>query len=553
VSADALDSVVVSILSLRGDLGAVAFMASLVAGGEHIRALTARRSHAAANQLMASLPRMAWRVRGNSKQRVPISELTAGDSVVVYTGELIPVDGVVTRGHALVDQKILTGESMPVLKKRLESVCAATVVTEGKIYVRTERTGRNTQASHIIHTLENAPVYDTRISNYARRFADKLVVPILLGGVGLYAITGNLTRAAAFVICDFTTGVRVSAPTTVLASMTAAVRKGLLIKGGRALEQLAQMDTLVLDKTGTLTEGVPQITSVRPANGAASADEVLALAAAAERRLSHPAAQAIVGEAESKGLTIPERTESRYAIGLGVEADIDGHKVLVGSNGFLARHGITTPSAALRTASAAGRRGESTVFVARDGHVLGWVCYADVPRPEAREVLAKLHRRGVCNLIMVTGDNPQVARAVAKQLGIDRVEASVFPERKAEIVRELRAEGHVVGVIGDGINDSPALAYADVSFSLKGGTDVARETADVVLHGDLHGLPEAIDLSREATSLIRQNLAITAVPNAAGLLLAGAGVLGPIGATVLSNGSTVAAAVNALRPLMKNQ
>ena len=192
------------------------------------------------------------------------------------------------------------------------------------------------------------------------------------------------------------------------------------------------------------------------------------------------------------------------------------------------------------------------MFVSRGDHVLGWVCYADVPRPEAREVLAKLHKRGVCNLIMVTGDNPRVARVVARQLGIDRVEASVFPERKAEIVSELRAQGHVVGVIGDGINDSPALAYADVSFSLKGGTDVARETADVVLHGDLHGLPEAIDISRQAMGLIRQNLAITAVPNAAGLLLAGVGAIGPISATLLSNGSTVAAAMNALRPLVRD-
>ena len=353
-------------------------------------------------------------------------------------------------------------------------------------------------------------------------------------------------------IFDFATGIRVSAPTTVLATMTAAVQRDVLIKGGRAIEQLAQLDALVFDKTGTLTTGVARVTEVVPLAGL-SADELLSLAAAAEQRLSHPAAQAIVRAAERRGLPLLERGESHVAIGLGVEAHVEGRVVLVGSERFLANREIMLPGDVRREAAQAGRAGSSSVFVALDGQLVGAVRYADVPRPEAGAVLAGLRARGIRRFVMVTGDNEAVARAVAREVGIDEVEAGVFPERKAEVVRALQAAGHTVGVIGDGINDSPALAYADVSFSLKEGTDVARETADVVLHGDLHGLTEAIDLGRESMRLLRQNLAIVALPNAAGMLLATTGALGPLAATALNNGSAVAAAFNGLRPLMADR
>jgi Cu2+-exporting ATPase len=553
VSADVLDATAVAVLAARGGFVPAALSAGLIAGGEYIRGLTARRSRRALVGLLSLTSGQVWVVRGKQKERLPAEALAAGDTVVVYPGEQVLVDGVVIRGRGLVDQKVLTGESKPVLKQVGDPVYAATLLTEGKLYVRTERVGGTTRASRIVQILEGAPIHDTRIANHARRFADRFVLPTLALGGGVYLATGDVARAVSVIVFDFATGIRVSAPTTVLSTMTAAARRDILVKSGRALEQMARLDTLVFDKTGTLTTGAPVVTDVRALGPAASADEVLVLAAAVERRHTHPAAQAIVRAAERRQLSIPERADSHYTVGLGIAGEVEGEMVLVGNERYLARRGVELPSRARELAKAAGHRGASTVFVAREGRPIGLIAYADVARPEAGSVLGRLHAQGIRNLIMVTGDSPEVAEAIAREVGIDRIEAAVFPERKAEIVRELQRQGRVVGVIGDGINDSPALAYADVAFSLKAGTDVARETAEVVLHGDLHGLPEAIDLARESMRLIRQNLAIVAVPNAAGLALASAGLVGPAMAAALNNGSSVVAAVNSLRPLVDSE
>ncbi|MBV9543299.1 MAG: heavy metal translocating P-type ATPase [Chloroflexi bacterium] len=551
LSADALDATAISILLARGDIAAAALSASLIAGGEYIRALTARRSHGALTSLLAAQGRSAWVLRGRRKERLAAELIQPGDVVVTYPGELLVVDGTVLRGRALVDQKTLTGESVPVLKAAGATVYASTVVTDGKLYVRAQAVGARTRAGLIVQLLEDAPLHDTRLANYARRYADRLVVPTFALAGGLLLVTGDVARAVSVLIIDFATGIRVSAPTTVLAAMTAAVHADILVKGGRAFEQLAAVDTLVFDKTGTLTEGRPRVTQVRALDPSVTRDDVLRIAAGAEQRLSHPAAEAIVHAAQRAGVSVPERGDLHFAVGLGVRAEIDASIVHVGSPRYLARQQVQVTAEAQRVADEAGLRGASTVFVARDGRLLGAICYADVPRTEARSVINSLRARGIEHCVMVTGDNARVAQHVAHQLGIHQVEAEVFPERKAEIVRELQARGRVVGVVGDGINDSPALAYADVSISLKAASEVARETADIVLHGDLNGLPVAVDIARDALGVIRQNLMIVGAPNAAGMLLAATGVVGPVGATALNNGSNVAAALNGLRPLLR--
>jgi heavy metal translocating P-type ATPase len=552
LSADALDATAIGVLLVRGDIPAAALSASLIAGGEYIRSMTARRSRGALNGLLDGTGRQAWVVRGRHKQRVPADTVRPGETVVVYPGELVVVDGVVLRGRALVDQQVLTGESASVLKLPGDPVYASTVLTDGKLYMRAEQVGNATRASRIVQLLDDAPLHDTRLANYARQFADRLVVPTLVLSTGLLVVTRDVTRAISVLIFDFATGIRVSAPTTVLATMTAAVHQEIVIKGGRALEVLATVDTLVFDKTGTLTPGAPSVVDVQSLVPELTPDQVLVLAAAAERRLTHPAAQAIVRAAEARRLPIPERGDSHYIVGLGVEAEIDDRRVLVGSAQLFARHSLAISNEARDVADTAARQGISTVFVGRDSELVGAVCYADVPRSEARAVIQRLRDRGIRECVMVTGDSRLVAEVIARQVGIEHVEAEVFPEQKAEIVRALQAQGRVVAVVGDGINDSPALAYADVSVSLKAGSDVARETADVVLHGDLHGLPEAIDLGRQAMRLLRQNLTIVGIPNAAGMLLASVGLVGPVAATALNNGSNVTAALNGLRPLIVN-
>jgi Cu2+-exporting ATPase len=511
--------------------------------------LTARKSRRAVADLLGERDAHAWVLLRGRKLRVPADKVRPGDTVIVYAGQLVVVDGSVIAGRGAVDQKTLTGESQPVAKKSGDRVYASTVLSDGKLYVRAEAVGSGTRAHKVAELLKTAPVQDTRVANHARRFADRLVTPTFLLGGALYVLTRDINRVLCVLLFDFASGIRVSAPTAVLASMTSAARQGILLKGGRALEQLARADTILFDKTGTLTLGVPTVQGAHSLATGVSDDEVLGLAAAAERRLSHPVAQAIVRAAEKQGLYIPERDDSRFTIGLGVEAEIDKATVLVGDGRFMALKGVDVHNGPSGN-GAYQRATSSSVLVARDGRLLGVINYADVPRPEAREVIERLRAMGFRRLLMVTGDNGDVARRIGDDLSLDGVEANVFPEGKAALVRDLQRQGHVVAVVGDGINDSPALAFADVSISFKGGADIARETADIVLEDDLNGLVRAVEMSRQAMGLVRQNIGIIAVPNAGGMALASVGLLNPLGATALNNGSSIVAALNSLRPLL---
>jgi Cu2+-exporting ATPase len=547
-SVELLDATAIAVMIAQRLPFGAALSATLIAGGEYIRSITARRSHRALVSLFAATDRYAWVLRNGEKRRVRADRVVAGDTVLVYPGEQILVDGTVVEGEALVDQKILTGESTPVAKRRGDSVYASTLVKEGKLDIRAERVGAETRADQIVQMLENAPIHDTAIGNYAAAVADRFVLPVLALGTCLYAFTRDPLRAAAVIVFDLATAVRISVPTTVLATMSAGVRANVLIKGGRALEQLAAIDTVVFDKTGTLTLGDPRVTAVVPTQPDRSRDDVLRLAAALEQRFPHPAADAVLEAARDRRLQIPPRASSNYSIGEGISATVEGTRFLIGSEKYLAGANVALPDHARAAAVSAARSGASTVFLATGGKVVGTISYRDMPRAEAREVIAHLKGLGI-RVFMVTGDTRQVGDATASELGIADVAADVFPENKAQIVQRLQESGRTVAVIGDGINDSPALAYADVSLSLKGGSDVARETADIVLHGDLRGLPDAIALAHEAMALIRQNLAIATVSNLVGICLAALGFLNPTLATALNNGSAVATAVNGLRPL----
>ncbi|MBV9081768.1 MAG: heavy metal translocating P-type ATPase, partial [Acidobacteriaceae bacterium] len=480
----------------------------------------------------------------------PSSAIQAGDSVIVYPGEIIPVDGVIVRGRATVDQKTITGESLPLERGPGDDVFASTVIREGKLTLCASRVGGETTAAQIVQLIESAPVGETRIQNYAEQFGDRLVAPMLAVSTGLFAATANVDRLLSMLIIDFGTGIRVAAPTAVLAAIAHAAHEGILIKGGRHLERLSELDTIVFDKTGTLTHGTPEI------RGVISCDErrfparkILALAAAAEMRLKHPVSQALVAKAEAEGIEIPERVGGEFEIGLGVEARINGYHVHVGSERFFSKNMIGLGPAA-RAAKQVNGSGCSALLFAIDGVLKGVIPYADRVRKESRQVVKMLQRSGI-KVVMITGDNGRVASAVASQLGIDRCFSDTLPSNKAEIVQTLQAGGHVVGMIGDGINDSPALAYADVGIAMKHGADVARETADVVLMEDnLWKLIAAIEIARNAMKNVRQNYAIIAGLNALALLLAiPPGLITPNVSALISNGSAVLACLNAIRPV----
>lgn len=545
---DALDGAAASVMLVNGKFIEAGLMTALIGIGEFIRERTTRRCEKMVSDLLGLSGRSAWLIRGSKRVCVAADEVKVGDTVVVYPGDMVPVDGVVTGGEAAIDQSKLTGEAIPVEVRSGATVFASTVLVEGKIYVRCEATGSETKAGQVLQCVENAPIHETKIQNYASAIADKAVVPIFFAATICFAITRDVSRLMSMLILDFCTGIRIAAPTAVLSSMHRAGRRGILIKSGAALEKLASVTAIVFDKTGTLTSGEPKVEAVSRFNGHTE-EEILAFAAAVEMRLHHPAARAIVKAAQQQGLTIPERTTSKFLRGLGAKAIVGTHEVLVGSKNLMTSEGIIIEDAR-ESELCATKLGESFAYVAIDGKVAGLIRYSDRLRPEVISAIRQLKRLRVKKLVMATGDIEQAANKIAAKCGIDEVIARAFPEDKAKLVQRLKSEGHIVAVIGDGINDSPALAYADVAISLHGATDAAQQSADIILTDDnLERLPEAIRIARSAMALVQQNLAMAVIPNAGGFAMAGLGLLGPAGATILNNGSAITAAINSLRPL----
>jgi heavy metal translocating P-type ATPase len=402
--------------------------------------------------------------------------------------------------------------------------------------------------------VDQAPIGDTRMQNHAEKFADRLVAPSLALAVGVATVTADFDRFLSLVIVDYGTGIRVAAPTTVLSSMTNAARSGIVVKSGRHMERLADVDTIVFDKTGTLTRGEPVVHQVLAYRNHISPDQLLTIAVAAETRLKHPVAEALRSRAAQSGLGIPACNEAEFHAGLGVEGQVNGWYVHVGSERFLRQSGIRLDHTRSDIA-ALNERGESCVLVAADGEVIGLVSYADQIRDESRAVIDRLHAMGVRDTIMLTGDNAAVAQAVRRRLGLTRAFAGLLPADKAEAIQQLQRAGRIVAMVGDGINDSPALSYADVGIAVKHGADIAHESANIVLlEESLWKLVQAVELSREAVSLIKQNYAIVAGMNlvALGLVLPG-GLIPPSVTAMISNGSAVLASLNGMRPLLREQ
>ncbi|WP_026733229.1 heavy metal translocating P-type ATPase [Fischerella sp. PCC 9605] len=546
---DFLDFIAIAITTWQGHFLTPTLMLNLIEIGENIRDRTARCSAQQTLDLLSSLGQFAWVERDGEKQQIPIQDVQRGDTVIVYPGEQVPVDGTILRGKALLDEQKLTGESVPVFKTKGQHVFASTLVREGRIYILTERLGNDTRAGKSLQLMEQAPVHDTRMENYAAKIAQQAVLPTLLLGGAVFALTRNPARAASILTLDFATGIRVCVPTTVLAALAHAAKRGVLIRSGRALEQLAQVDTIVFDKTGTLTQGEAAVVGVESLNPTISSMRVLQLAATAEQRLTHPVAEAVMRYAEAHKIEFLLRSKWDYQLGLGVQAEIDGELVYVGSERFLRHKDVDMSALDGRQKPA------SAIYVATNNELQGIIEYCDLIRPESREVISRLLTVENVEVHMLTGDNRRTASAVAAQLGIapTNTHAEAFPEQKATVVRELHEQGKTVAFVGDGINDSPALAYADVSVSFANGSDIARETADVVLmHNDLHGLLEAIAIARQTKQLIQQNTGIVAIPNLAALVVAVFFGLNPLAATVVNNGSTVVAGVNGLRPMLKS-
>ena len=552
LNVDFLDTIVLAFSALRGEPLSGALVAFLVNLGEWIRDFTSARSRRAIDNILRFQSQRAWVLRHGRKRQIPADRVKPGDTVIVYVGELIPVDGVVIRSHGLVDQKTITGESVPVDKRAGDKVFAGTALLNGKLYIRAKRVAGATVAAGIVQMVASTPVGETRMQNYAEKFADKLVAPSLLLGGGLYALTGDPQRFLSTLIVDYGTGMRVAAPTSMLACLIQAARQGVVVKSGAYLERLAHVDTIIFDKTGTLTGGSPQIMDVRSYRPAVfSPETILSLAAAAEARYQHPVAHAVVSKAREQGVEWLERTQSRYQVGSGVEANVNGYFVQIGSERFMSDRRVPI-GRALDDTREFERDGYSALLMAVNGELAGVLSYADQIRPEVPSVIAALRQLRRFEMVMITGDREFIARRVASRLTLDRYFAETMPGHKAGIVERLQKAGHVVAMVGDGINDSPGLSRADVGISMRNGSDLTRETADIILmEENMWKLVTAFENASRAVHLIRQNWKLIAVLNTIALLLAlPGGLVSPNVTAFLSNGSSILGALNGLRPLI---
>jgi Cu2+-exporting ATPase len=554
LNVDFLDTLAIAASLMQGNPMAGAIVTWLIKLGDWIRDLTAAGSKRAISQLLEFQSKNAWVIRGDVITQIPASDLVVDDHVVVYPGEIIPVDGEILDGHAMIDQKTITGEGLPIMRAKGEAVFAATVIRDGQLTVRAIRVGTSTTAGQIARLVESAPIGDTRMQNHAEKLADRLVTPTLGLAIGTAVVTGDFNRFLSLVIVDYGTGIRVAAPTAVLASMTHAARAGIIIKSGGHMEKLAEVDTVIFDKTGTLTHGSPAVLDVVSYQRNITTQHLLGLAAAAETRLKHPVAEALRVKAREVGADVPFCDETKYRIGLGVEGQVNGYYLHVGNERLMRQSDIDVRAAETDRA-ALDSQGYSCIYVAVDGTLAGLVPFTDQIRPESREIIARLHDMGIRNTVMLTGDNAVVARAVGKKLGLSRQFADMLPADKAEVIQQYQREGNKVAMVGDGINDSPALSFADVGIAMKYGAEVARESADVVLMEDsLWKLVKAVEISRGAVSLIRQNYAIVAGLNtlALGLALPG-GLISPEMTALISNGSAILASLNGIRPILRYQ
>jgi heavy metal translocating P-type ATPase len=554
LNVDFLDTLAIGASLLQSNMIAGGTITWLIRFGDWIRDLTAAGAKRSASELLEFQTKTAWVLRDGAVTSVPAAELAIDDAVVIYPGEMVPVDGEVVDGQALLDQKTITGESLPVTRGLGESVYAASIVSQGQLTVRAQRVGNQTTAGQIARLTDAAPLGETRIQNHAELLADQLVLPTIGLAAGTAAITADFERFLSLVIVDYGTGIRVAAPTTVLASMTRAARLGIVIKSGAHLEKLSKVDTIIFDKTGTLSHGAPNVVDILSCNSHISADHLLALAVAAETNFSHPVADALRAKLLETDAQLPPVDEAKYSVGLGVEARVNGYYVHVGNERFLRQCGIRVDHIVAERA-AIEERGCSCLWVAVDGSVGGLVAYEDRIRAESGAVISALHGMGIRETIMLTGDNARVASAVGRRLGLTRQVADMLPADKAAVIQDLQRSGRQVAMVGDGINDSPALSFADVGIAMRHGPDITHEAADIVLMEDsLWKLAKAVEISRDAVGLIKQNYAIVAGMNTLALALAlPGGLISPVVTALLSNGSAILASLNGVRPLLRNR
>ncbi len=510
-----------------------AVIITLIKLGKMLEARTKGRTGGAIRKLMGLRPKTATVIRDGMESEIPIQTIRVGDLILVRPGESVPVDGVVEEGASSVDESMLTGEPLPKDKKPGDEVTGGTINKEGRLKFRSTRVGKDTALARIIRLVRDAQGSKAPIQALADRVA-AVFVPAVIGiafaTFGIWWAVGNdfvpaMIRLVAVLVIACPCALGLATPTAIMAGMGKAAERGILFKNSEVLENAARLDTIVLDKTGTITRGEPSVVTVVGTGAVPEEDEVLRLAAAVERGSEHPLGKAVVREAEQRGISIPEPENFLASSGAGVRAGVEGRNVMVGRPEWIGDNGtdleILNP-----TIQDFQAQGKTVMVLTLEGRAAGLIAVADTIKPESRRAVEELRAMGL-RVAMLTGDNEQTARAVASEAGIEEVAAEVRPEDKAATVLAYQQEGRRVGMVGDGINDAPALARADVGLAIGTGTDVAIETGGIILSsGDLTGVPRSLKLSRATMGTIRQNLFWAFAYNVA-LIPVAAGVLNP--------------------------
>ena len=553
-NADTLSSTaIISSLLLGNEKTALTIMI-LERIAELLTVYTIKKTRGVIKDMLSVGESYVWKQIDNGVvKKVSIDEIVKGDSVLVQTGEKISVDGVIERGSAVIDQSSITGEYMPVTKKTGEEVFAGTIIKSGSITVKAEKVGDERTVSRIIKLVEDASFNKADIQSYADTFSAQLIpLNFLLAGI-VYFSTRNVQKALSMLVIDYSCGIRLSTATAFSAAINTAAKNGILIKGSNYLEELSKSDTVIFDKTGTITEGKPKIQTLQVLEKNMKEDEFLAFAAAAEETSSHPLAVAILNEVKNRGIKIPEHKDTEVKISRGIETFVNDDVIRVGSKKYMKENDIYTDNAS-DVIKGILNRGEILICVAKNKDLIGVIGVSDPPRENIKKAMNRLRYHGIDDIVLLTGDLRQQAETIASRMSMDRYESELLPEDKARDILKFQSIGSKVIMIGDGINDAPALSYANVGIALGSSkTDVAMEAADVTITSDDPLLiPGVVGLSKKTMKIIKENFTMAIGINSFALVLGATGMIPAIYSSILHNSITILVVGNSLRLLKYN-
>ena len=554
-NADTLSSSAIISSILLGKESAALTIMFLEEVSELLTVYTMEKTRGAIKDMLSVGENYVWKeISEDNVKRVPIEEIQKDDIIVVQTGEKISVDGKIIRGEALIDQSSITGEYMPIKKSIGEDVYAGTIVKNGNISIIAEKVGDDRTVSRIIKLVEDANSNKADIQNYADTFSAQLIpLNFILAGI-VYASTRSLTKAMSMLVIDYSCGIRLSTAVAFSAAINTAAKNGILVKGSNFIEELSKAETVIFDKTGTITEGKPKVQSIEVFDNSISENEMIGLAGAAEEQSSHPLAIAIMSEIKDRGIEIPKHNKIKTVVSRGVETKVGKGKeaktIRVGSKKYMLENNID-----LTLATEAERgiisRSEIGLYVSQDEKIIGLIGVSDPPRENIKKAINRLRNYGVDDIVLLTGDLRQQAETIASRMSIDRYESELLPEDKAKNILKFQSKGSNVIMIGDGVNDAPALSYANVGVALGSTrTDVAMEAADITITQDNPLLvPGVIGLSKSTVKTIKENFAMVIGLNTFALVLGATGILAPIYASVLHNSTTILVVMNSLKLL----